>query len=236
MSLVFLIFVAAISPALAETPSEPRESDETEGLSSFLEDAGEALDFSQREEQERFDFGLGVNLGPILPWTKWGASFLWKGRFGINSFSIGIGDFEFSDNYRERNYRLDVESQNAYYALRVFPLGFGPLYIEPMAGLVHWKGDIQPQGDDPLRDELASALSSRYDHRGLSLGASLGLMWIFSNRVFLDYNFLGVSKSIFLKEFYSVNTSEARANVRRQIEGPLSFTNAHIRIGWSWRN
>lgn len=234
--LLALMAVVAMPPRASgqtETP-EGEEASSGPGLDTELSELGEALDFSQKEQQERFDFGVGLNMGPVLPWNKWGLSFLWQQKYGIGSVSVGLGDFTFSDNYRDRNYRLEAKSQTAVYALRFFPLGFGPIYFEPLVGLGHWKGDIQPQGDDPVLDELASSLSSRYDLRGLSLGAHLGLMWIFSNRFFIDYNLFGVSKSYFFNEYYSVNTSEARANIREQVGGPLSFSNAHLRVGWSW--
>ncbi len=222
--------IAPYSPAQVN----PAKDEETSTPDLDEQDLREALDFSQKEQRDSFDYGVGLNIGPIQPWTDWGTSFLWKQKYGIASFSVGIGSFDFSDNYRDRNFQVTVDSQSAAYSQRFFPLGFGPIYLEPTAGLTHWKGDIQPQGDDPLLDELTSALSSRYDLHGVSLGVNLGLMWIFSNRIFLDYNLIGINKAFFFKEYYSVNTGEARANIRRQISRPLSFSNAHIRVGWSW--
>ncbi len=194
----------------------------------------DSLDYTQKEQQARFDSGAAVNIGTVMPWAEIGASLLWKQAPGIASLSIGLGNFEFSDTYRERNYIVKFDSQSAYYANRYFPLPFGPLYIEPMAGLVRWEGSIFPRGTDPISDELASALTSKFTASGVSVGANFGLMWIFSNRIFVDYNLVGVTWAHLIAQTYSTSSSEVRANVRRQIRGPISMNAAHLRIGWSW--
>lgn len=208
---------------------------EDEPLESWGEnEQAESLDYTQKEKQERFGSGIAVNVGTVMPWAELGLTYLWNQTDTIHGLSLGVGDFEFSDTYQKRNYVVKTSSQSAYYTRRWFPLPFGPIYLEPIAGLVHWDGSIQPRGTDPITDELASALTSKFSATGISIGGNLGLMWIFSNRIFIEYNLIGITWSHFLSQYYSTSASAARSNVRHQIQGPLSMGSAHLRIGWSW--
>lgn len=193
------------------------------------------LEYSQKERQAEFQGGIALNLGPVMPWSEYGGSILWTGRGVIQSGSIGGGNFEFSDNYRGRNYKVKVDSQSAYYAARWFFLGFGPLYVEPFAGLVRWSGSIKPSGFDDVSDSLASSLNSRFDMSGASIGANLGVMWIFSNGLFLDYNLFSLSSAAFLTSSFTTNSEEAKKNVRKELAGPLSTSNLQLRVGWSMK-
>lgn len=196
---------------------------------------GDPLEYSQKERQQQFEGGLALSLGPVMPWSEYGASVFWRKADIIQNLSLGGGNFEFSDNYRDRNYIVKVDSQSAYYAARWFVLGFGPLYLEPFVGLVRWSGSIRPRGFDKLSDSLASSLNSRFDITGVSTGGNLGLMWIFSKGVYLDYNFLSLSGAAFVQRSFTTNTSEARNNVRRELGGPLTVSNLQLRVGWSMK-
>ena len=193
------------------------------------------LAYTQKELQGRFEGGLALNFGPVMPWSKYGASVFWKGGDIIQSVSLGGGDFKFSDNYKERNYIVDVDSQSAYYAARWFFLGFGPVYVEPFAGFVRWSGSIKPRGYDNVNDSLASSLNSRFDMNGISLGANLGLMWIFTNGIFVDYNLLSLSSAAFVQKNFTTNTEAAKRNVKKELGGPLTTSNLQLCLGWSMK-
>lgn len=211
---------------------EETENAEPAGLTGRGEEA-EALDYTQKEKQQRFTGGLAFNIGPAMPWSAAGVSLLWPQFGGIGQLSLGAGDFDFSDNYRQRNYLVAVDSQAAFLAHRMFPLGFGPIYVEPFFGLVRWNGSIKPRGFDSTQDQLAASLTSRFDSFGASAGGNLGIMWIFKSGLFLDYNLLSLSWAHMVTEHYSNNTSEARKSIREQIRGPLTMNTLHLRIGWS---
>jgi hypothetical protein len=222
------------SPDIATPPTTtplPIDSD-----SEVLDDAQADLDpleYTQKELQGKFTGGFALNLGPVMPWADYGASIFWS-RYGIvQSLSLGAGDFEFSDNYKERNYQVEVDSQSMYYAARWFFLGFGPLYIEPFAGFVRWSGSIKPNGFDDTNDTLSASLNSRFDITGVSLGANLGLMWIFTNGIFLDYNLFNLSSAAFTSKRFTTNTAEAKKNVKKALEGPLTMSNLQLRVGYS---
>jgi hypothetical protein len=238
---VFLTSLVLSFPAFAEEKlpvsdasdeTNESESDGT-GLAGTNEDPG-ALDFTQKELQQRFNGGLGVNLGPVMPWAKIGASMLWPEYKGIAQLSLGAGGFDFSDNFEGRNYLVQIDSQSAYLGWRNFPLGFGPIYVEPFAGFVRWSGSIKPRGFDAQQDQLASSLTSRFDSFGMSLGGNLGLMWLFKNGYFLDYNLVSLSWAQIFREHYSNNTSASRNSIRKQIRGPLTMSSLHLRFGYSF--
>gem|GEM_PF-2869503 len=228
--LIFSFHAYAMQDPEVENPKDEDQS--TEGLSDSDRDT--ALEFSQKELQEKFQSGAGLDLGLVMPWSKVGATFL--GRLGepISSLSLGFGYFEYSGNLDQRNYLVSGNAQASFIATRYFFLGLGPIYVEPIFGVVHWNGAIKPRGNDALTDIAASSLTSRFDIFGVDLGANLGLMWIFTNGVFLDYNFLSLNRAFFIKESYTTNTSDARKSVRSQIAGPISMSSVHLRIGYAF--
>ncbi|MFY7930175.1 MAG: hypothetical protein ACOVS5_14980 [Oligoflexus sp.] len=221
--------------AVAETQSEPAPvDDEVANESLSPEDKAEILEYTQKEEQDAFDSGVAVSIGPAMPWSKFGLAFLTKAPHGMETYSLGTGAFEFNDNESNRNYVVTLRSQSAFYTRRIFPLGFGPLYVEPIVGLVRWDGDIQPRGTDPLTDEVAASLSSRFNATGLALGGNIGIMWMFQNQMFIEYNLFSLNGSYLLSETYSTNTNNSRNSVRKQLRGPMSMNSVHLRLGWSW--
>ncbi|MBC7661221.1 MAG: hypothetical protein H7249_16105 [Chitinophagaceae bacterium] len=220
--------------AAAVSPLSPLSSDGLTPDEAELEyDSGDPLEYSQKERQAQFNGGIALNIGPVMPWSKYGASILWKQWDVIQTFSLGAGNFDYSNNYRERNYLVKTNAQSAYYAARWFVLGFGPLYLEPFAGLARWGGSIRPRGYDDINDTLTSSLNSRFDITGISMGGNIGLMWIFSNGLFLDYNIFNISGSTFLQKSFTNNSSEARKNVKWELSGPLMMSNLELRLGWS---
>lgn len=228
---------SSATPASGQLSNAARDeqlADELAAENLENENAGiDPLEFSQKERQNQFEGGIALNVGPVMPWSEYGASFFWK-KFGvIQTFSLGGGNFEFSDNYKGRNYVVKSDSQSMYYAARWFVLGFGPIYLEPFAGIARWSGSIQPRGYDNLSDTLASSLNSRFDMTGVSVGGNFGMMWIFSNGVFIDYNFLSLSSAAFVQQSFTTNTSEAKKSVRRELAGPISMSNLQIRVGFS---
>lgn len=224
-----------MSPPEAVIPS-PKTDDAEEVEEEKLDEAvrdQDPLAFSQNELQNNFPGGLAFNIGPVMPWSNYGVSLLWRKINFIQTLSLGAGDYKFSDNYKERNYNVDTDSQSIYYGLRWFFLGFGPIYVEPFFGAVRWSGSIKPNGYDNVNDTLASSLNSRFDITGASLGANLGIMWIFQNGIFLDYNFLNLSGAGFIKTKFTTNTEEAKKNVKKELAGPLTMSNLHLRVGYS---
>jgi hypothetical protein len=191
-SVLWWALAALTLPAhAAETPAQLDEQDEEQSAEPLsASDRESALAYTQKELQTKFQSGAGLNLGRVMPWSELGAAFLGKMGTTITSLSLGFGDFEYSGNMNQRNYIVSGHTESAYVAARYFVFGFGPLYVEPAFGFVHWNGDVKPRGNDDLEDESASALTSRFDLLGADLDVNLGLMWIFTNGVFLDYNFL----------------------------------------------
>lgn len=228
-------FTLMACPSLAQENSSSDDSKDDEQSSERLteSDRDDALDFSQKELQGRFQTGAGVDLGLVMPWSKIGASYLGKIGSQIASLSLGFGSYEFSGNLDRRNYKVSGDTQAAYVASRYFVMGFGPIYLEPIVGLVHWNGEVKPRGADDIADSPASSLSSRYDLYGVEVGANLGLMWIFSNGIFLDYNFMNLSKAILLKETYTTSTEDARKATRAQVAGPVSMNSVNLRVGYA---
>jgi hypothetical protein len=219
----------------AETPAQPDEQDEEQSAEPLTEsDKESALAYTQKELQAKFQNGVGLNLGRVLPWTELGITAMGKVGSTISSLSLGFGDFEYSGNLDQRNYMVSGQAESAYLAARYFVFGFGPLYVEPAVGLVHWNGDVKPRGNDDLEDVAASALTSRYDLLGLDVDVNLGLMWIFSNGVFLDYNFMNLSHALLLKESYTVSTHDTRKAIRTQIAGPISMSGINLRMGYAF--
>jgi hypothetical protein len=132
-----------------------------------------------------------------------------------------------------RNYVVEGHSQSSFVATRFFFLGFGPVYVEPAVGLVHWNGAVKPRGNDEVTDIAASSLNSRFDLIGVDINASLGLMWIFNNGIFLDYNLMSLSEAFLIQESYSVSTHETRQAIRSQIAGPMTMSNLNLRVGYA---
>ena len=213
-------------------PLSSEAADDDDNLRLELSDL-DPLEYSQNERQAKFSGGMALNIGPVIPWSESGASFFWSRYSLIQSLTLGVGDFEFSDNYRDRNYRVKTDTQILYYATRWFFLGFGPLYVEPFAGFVRWSGSIKPSGYDNVNDTLASALDSRFDINGLSLGTNLGLMWIFDTGIFVDYNLFNISSAAFVSRRFTTNTDAAKKSVRKELVGPSTMSNFHLRIGYS---
>ncbi len=219
----------------AETPAQIDEQDEEQNAEPLSASEREtALAYTQKELQNKFQSGVGLNLGRVMPWSELGVTFLGKLGQNISGLSLGFGDFEYSGNLNQRNYMVSGQAESAYVAARYFVFGFGPLYVEPAFGFVHWNGDVKPRGNDDLEDESASSLTSRFDVLGTDLDVNVGLMWIFTNGVFLDYNFLNLSHALLLKESYTVSTSESRKAIRTQIAGPISMSGINLRVGYAF--
>ncbi len=231
-----LVWVTLSWQAYASEKPEPEDvKDEDLSLEPLTEtDREDALAYSQKELQGKFQSGAGLNLGQVMPWSKAGATFFGTSHQHILSFSLGFGDFEYSGNLQQRNYLVTTNAQSAYFASRYFIFGFGPLYVEPMFGFVHWNGSVRPRGNDNLTDVSNSSLSSRFDAIGVDAGANFGLMWIFDNGMFLDYNFMNLSKAFLLKETYTTSTSDARKAVRTQISGPITMSSVNLRLGYAF--
>ncbi len=89
------------SPDLATPPTTtplPIENDE-----EVLDEAHAGLDpleFTQKELQGKFRGGIALNVGPVMPWSEYGASFFWSRYEIVQSLSLGSGSFKFSDNYK----------------------------------------------------------------------------------------------------------------------------------------
>lgn len=219
----------------AETPAQIDEQDEEQSAEPLSEsDRESALAYTQKELQTKFQSGVGLNLGRVMPWSELGATFLGKMDSTISSLSLGFGDFEYSGNLNQRNYMVSGHAESAYVAARYFVFGFGPIYVEPALGFVHWNGDVKPRGNDDLEDVAASALTSRFDLLGMDVDVNVGLMWIFTNGVFVDFNFLNLSHALLLKESYTVSTHEARKAIRTQIAGPISMSGINLRVGYAF--
>jgi hypothetical protein len=235
-SVLWWALLALALPVHAEeNPAQEDEQDEEQNAEPLSASEKElALAYTQKELQTKFQSGAGLNLGRVMPWSELGATFFGKMGTTIGSLSLGFGDFEYSGNLNQRNYMVSGHAESAYVAARYFPLGFGPLYVEPAFGFVHWNGDVKPRGNDDIEDVLASALTSRFDAIGVDLDVNVGLMWIFTNGVFLDYNFMNLSHALLLKESYTVSTSEARKAIRTQIAGPISMSGINLRIGYAF--
>ncbi|MES2743783.1 MAG: hypothetical protein V4655_00090 [Bdellovibrionota bacterium] len=222
------------SPDIATSPTTtPLSVDPDEEILDEAHANLDPLEFTQKELQGKFPGGIALNVGPVMPWSDYGASFFWSRYDIVQSLSLGAGNFDFSDNYKERNYLVDTDSQSVYYAARWFFLGFGPLYIEPFAGLARWSGSIKPSGYDDVNDSLSASLNSRFDITGVSVGGNLGIMWLFTNGLFLDYNLFNLSSAAFISKRFTTNTEEAKKNVRKELAGPLTMSNLHLRIGYS---
>lgn len=229
------LWAVALPLSAAETPGEADEQDEEQSSESLSEDErAAALEYTQKELQNKFQSGLGLELGRVLPWSELGFTFLSKMGSQISSLSLGFGDFEYSGNLQQRNYMVSGFAESAYVASRYFVFGFGPLYIEPTIGFVHWNGEVKPQGNDEIDDIAASSLTSRFDLMGADLNVNFGLMWIFTSGIFLDYNFMNFSRAMLLKESYTVSTKEARKAIRTQIAGPISMTGVNLRLGYAF--
>jgi hypothetical protein len=219
----------------AEAAAQIDEQDEEQSAETLSEsDRESALAYTQKELQTKFQSGVGLNLGRVMPWSELGATFLGKMDSTISSLSLGFGDFEYSGNLNQRNYMVSGHAESAYVAARYFVFGFGPVYVEPAFGFVHWNGDVKPRGNDDLEDVAASALTSRFDLLGVDADVNVGLMWIFTNGVFVDYNFLNLSHALLLKESYTVSTHEARKAIRTQIAGPISMSGINLRVGYAF--
>ncbi|WP_141734992.1 hypothetical protein [Oligoflexus tunisiensis] len=225
----------AASAAETETPAQVEGQDDEQSAEPLsASDRASALAYTQKELQDKFQTGASLDLGRVTPWSELGAAFF--GRIGgpISSLSLGFGDFEYSGNLNQRNYMVSGHAESAYVAARYFVLGFGPLYVEPAIGLVHWNGDVKPRGNDDIDDIAASALTSRFDLLGADIDVNLGIMWLFTNGVFVDYNFLNLSHALLLQESYTVSTSEARKAIRTQIAGPISMSGINLRVGYAF--
>lgn len=235
-SVLWLSLWAFAWPAYAaETPAQDEGQEDEQSAEPLSEsEKALALEYTQKELQDKFQSGVGLDLGTVMPWSKIGATFFGKMGSQIGSLSLGFGDFEYSGNLNQRNYLVSGHAESAFVASRFFILGFGPLYVEPAIGLVHWNGDVKPRGNDDLDDIAASALTSRFDLLGADIDVNVGLMWIFTNGIFLDFNFVNLSHALLLKESYTVSTHEARKAIRTQIAGPIAMSGANLRIGYAF--
>jgi hypothetical protein len=224
----------ALPLTAAETPGPADEQDEEQSAEPLSEgERATALEYTQKELQNKFQSAVGLDLGRILPWSELGVSFLSRTGSQISSLSLNVGDFEYSGNLDQRNYMVSGSAESAYVSSRFFLFGFGPLYIEPAIGFVHWNGEVKPQGNDEIDDIAASSLTSRFDLMGADLNVHFGLMWIFTNGIFLDYNFTNLSHALLLKESYTVGTKDARKAIRTQIAGPISMSGINLRVGYA---
>jgi len=229
------LWALALPAPAAETPAQDDEQDEEQSGEPLSEsERATALEYTQKELQNKFQSGVGLDLGRVLPWSELGVTFLSRSGSQISSLSLGFGDFEYSGNLDQRNYMVSGFAESAYVSSRYFVFGFGPLYIEPAIGFVHWNGEVKPQGNDEIDDIAASSLTSRFDLMGADLNVNFGLMWIFTNGIFLDYNFMNLSHALLLKESYTVSASDARKAIRTQIAGPISMSGINLRVGYAF--
>ncbi len=233
--LLLSLWVLALPAGAAPSPAQSDDQDEEQSAEPLSEsERALALEYTQKELQTKFQSGVGLDLGRVKPWSELGVTFFGRVGSQMASLGLGFGEFDYSGNLDQRNYLVSGQAESAYLATRYFPLGFGPLYVEPAIGFVHWNGDVKPRGNDDLDDVAASALTSRFDLLGADLDVNVGLMWIFTNGIFLDYNFLTLSHAFLLKESYTVSTSDSRKAIRTQIAGPISMSGLNLRVGYAF--
>lgn len=192
-----------------------------------------ALAFTQTELQQSFQQGLALSFGRAVPLADFGIVMIGKGIDRLSSFGLYTGSYEISGNLERRNYILTGKSASVSVGTRFFPLGFGPIFLEPFFGLRRWDGEVRPRGEDASDSQTASSLSSRYEIFGIDLGAQLGLMWIYKSGFFLEGNLLSMSRAFFIRETYTTNTEDARRAVRDQLGSMQSLSSLNFKLGWT---
>ena len=78
-----------------EGPTGTVEEDEDTSLAPFSEEEErEELAFTQDEIYAKLEKAYAFDLGPVMPWNRYGLGLLWKAGSALDTLHIGLGDFQ----------------------------------------------------------------------------------------------------------------------------------------------
>ena len=143
--------------------------------------------------------------------------------------NMGGGAFEFSNNLDGTAYFLNTTARSISYSRREYFSSFARFYYEPLVQVNYWTGDIRPQANDTVDDELLSSLTSDYSIYGGTLGIKTGFTW-YGEQWSVDVGIIQLSKSMILSESYTNNSSRSRESVRSQISDVLRWSGINVSI------
>ncbi|NRA66252.1 MAG: hypothetical protein HRU19_17330 [Pseudobacteriovorax sp.] len=231
---VLLIIVCFFSSAIVmaqETATEPNTEESEEDAE--LEDDQSSLDYSQWELFQLYKRSARFGMGTTGPWHFYSLAGEWHYQDNLTlQFALGGGGFELSGKAGGKTVQIDIASRSINFGVRHYFTEKALLFYEPIVGLNFWSGRVQPLGTDNVSDVAASALTSDFSHRGVTLGLKTGMQWIFQNQVSIEFAILQLSHSFLLGQTYTNNTQQVRDGVRSQIGSSKSWSGLNLSVGY----
>lgn len=190
----------------------------------------EELAITQSEWREQAQRTLYLGLGGSLPWQDYGMGFTWtteqsKKHWGIN---LGSGNFELSSYQDGRALFSDVSIVSAWIS-HLSHFKDYPIFLDSFVGFSSWNSELRLRANE-LNGPTNNLLSDG-SIQDFSLGARLGLVWHFSNRMFTDVSLIQFSKAWIVKQSFTENDALSRKIARNQVESFRTWGGLNLRIG-----
>ena len=192
----------------------------------------EELSLSHDEIRNRYQYGVALTQGVVLPWQmRGGALYKLEGEYASHLLSTGGGHFSFYDSTTSRRDKTAFDSISLFYSYRVFFTEMMPIFFEGSVGYATWNGTFEAM-DLGLENAGGSEVASAFEASGAVTGINLGFMWPWENGIFVEYSLFRIGKSFILEDRYDAFDSIVRKRVQNQIESPLSWGYLNLRLGW----
>ena len=148
----------------------------------------EELSLSHDEIRNRYQYGVALTQGVVLPWQmRGGALYKLEGEYASHLLSTGGGHFSFYDSTTSRRDKTAFDSISLFYSYRVFFTEMMPIFFEGSVGYATWNGTFEAM-DLGLENAGGSEVASAFEASGAVAGINLGFMWPWENGIFVEYS------------------------------------------------
>lgn len=195
----------------------------------------EELALTQEELRDEMRYGIAIGSGVSVPWQMYGVSFTYKiAPQWMFSASLGAGRFASQGTSKGRDYEIKVNTQSLVAGARWYPMARAPLFVEPLLGFGLWDGRMKPAGNDEADSSETSRLTAGISASGLVFGGNFGVVWAWSNHVFIEYSIERIGLAMLLRKTITDATDDSKVTVEKGIERPQSWGFANMRVGWNF--
>jgi hypothetical protein len=194
------------------------------------------LRFSSQEIRRDRRYGLGVVVGPAIPWNGFALEGLYflTGDIAATA-AIGVGAFEAKSKLRSISLEMKARTQSAVVGGMYFFSEQLPIALVPTLGYVRWKGNLGSIGAADLEDaEHAGRMHSTVDAHGAVAGVALALHFVWKTGFYLNYTLFHVAKPFVLSAKYSSTEPDVSERVNVVLNEVATWGLVNLKVGYQF--